>query len=162
MKNPFFSRWDGKRISSFRSKNQRSTRMPFNSWGGKRAHGYLDDKASFLMMRGSKSFSDKDAHKNFVEYAKRLSNFGRRTPFYSWGGKRNVNTGFDINKYINTIPEEETEFYLPKGITSIIYFYYMCFIIISITNTSSNNLLMLQTMQQKIQSWMGMKNVLHK
>ncbi|KAL2722245.1 hypothetical protein V1478_009108 [Vespula squamosa] len=111
-KNPFFSRWDGKRISSFRSKNQRSTRMPFNSWGGKR--GYLDDKASFLIMRGSKSFSDKDAHKNFVEYAKRLSNFGRRTPFYSWGGKRNINTGFDINKYINTIPEEETEFYLPK------------------------------------------------
>ncbi|XP_046819191.1 uncharacterized protein LOC124424329 [Vespa crabro] len=113
-KNPFFSRWDGKRISSFRSKNQRSTRMPFNSWGGKRAHGYSDDKANFLIMRGSKSFSDKNAHKNFVEYAKRLPNFGRRTPFYSWGGKRNDNTGIDINKNINNIPDEEIEFYLPK------------------------------------------------
>lgn len=109
--------------------------MPFNSWGGKRAHGYLDDKASFLIMRGSKSFSDKNAHKNFVEYAKRLPNFGRRTPFYSWGGKRSVNTGFDINKKINNIPNEETEFYLLKGI--YMFYYICCFIIILISNTSS-------------------------
>ncbi|XP_043494302.1 uncharacterized protein LOC122519114 [Polistes fuscatus] len=117
IKNPFFSRCDGKRVSHFRSsKNERPIRMPFNSWGGKR--GRLDDPANFLTMKGSKSFSDKDFQQSFYEYVKRLPNFGRRTPFYSWGGKRSINSEFDLNKNVDNTSEEKSEFYLPNEDTT--------------------------------------------
>ncbi|KAI4501110.1 hypothetical protein M0802_003913 [Mischocyttarus mexicanus] len=117
MKNPFFSRCDGKRVNYFRSsKNERPIRMPFNSWGGKRGHS--DDPDNISIMRGSKSFSDKDAQKSFYEYVKRLPNFGRRTPFYSWGGKRNINIDSDLNKNVDTTSEEKNELYLPNDDTT--------------------------------------------
>ncbi|KAK2586003.1 hypothetical protein KPH14_010573 [Odynerus spinipes] len=113
-KSPSFNPWGNKQVAPSRPKSQRPIRMSFNSWGGKRAQGYLNDKAYFLISKGSK-----DAEKNFADYSKRVANFWRNrrgTPFHSWGGKRSAETEFYVDKNVgdDIISEDRADLYLSE------------------------------------------------